>query len=234
MRTKLIRTKLIGWTTTGLRRCLAGAALVALAALGVAVFSAPVAGQDRQTHQHHPGMHPHMPAATTAEQQAQAAKLFDDVKAGIARLGNPAVAHAEGYRQTTPFQFGSWGPAHFNNRTYTRDGRLLDAERPEAIVYWKLSDGRMAMLGAMFLAPKGQGPRPGGPLTEWHVHDNLCIAGNGMAVLSTAPGQCPGGATFLGDAVEMLHVWTFDHPDGPFAHGLTPAAMRVAVRQFGR
>jgi len=173
-------------------------------------------------------------AAATAEQQAAAAKLVEDVKTGSARFANIQTAINEGYQQTTPFRFGQWGPAHFNNRQYAREKRFLDPERPTALVYMRTQDGRSVLIGVMFLAPKGQGPRPGGPVTEWHVHDNLCITSTGAADVAMAPGQCPPGSTFLGEAVEMMHVWIFDNPDGVYAHSLTAAAMQAAVRFAGR
>lgn len=167
---------------------------------------------------------------TTPESRAVADRLLQDVRAGIARFSDMGTAQAEGYRQATPYRFGHWGPAHFNNEGFQRDGRLLDPARPEALVYLKLPDGYVVLLGAMFLAHKGQGPRPGGAITEWHVHDNLCLTATGAVALATAPGRCPAGSFFLGEAVEMMHVWMFDHPEGAFAHELTPAAIRAAMQ----
>jgi hypothetical protein len=170
----------------------------------------------------------------TAEQQAAAAKLLDDVRAGTTRFASLQTAMNEGYQQTTPFRFGQWGPAHFNNRQYTREKRFLEPERPSALVYMRTQDGRNVVIGVMFLAPKGQGPRPGGPITEWHVHDNLCITSTGAADVAMAPGQCPPGSTFLGEAVEMMHVWIFENPDGTFAHSLTTQSIRAAVQYATR
>ena len=170
------------------------------------------------------------PAQTTTESRAAADRLLQDVRAGIARFSDVEAAQAEDYRQTTPYRFGHWGPAHFNNDGYQRDGRLLDPARPEALVYIKLPDGHVVLLGAMFLAPKGQGPRPGGAFTEWHVHDNLCLTATGAVMLATGPGRCPAGSFFVGEAVEMMHVWMFDHPGGAFAHELTPVAIRAAMQ----
>ncbi len=181
-----------------------------------------------------PGGYAAGPAPSTPEQQAAAAKLVDDVKTGSARLANIQTATGEGYQQTTPFRFGQWGPAHFNNRQYTREKRFLDPERPSALVYMRTQDGRSVLIGVMFLAPKGQGPRPGGPVTEWHAHDNLCITSTGAADVAMAPGQCPPGSTFLGEAVEMMHVWIFDNPDGPYAHSLTVQGIQAAVRYAAR
>lgn len=169
--------------------------------------------------------------AATAEQQRAAAELVASVKAGIARYAQVTAGEADGYRQNKPFRFGTWGPAHYSNRTNGLDGRMLDPQRPEGLVYLKLGTGETVLLGAVFRAPKGQGPRPGGPLTEWHSHE--CVTGMGNAARSVN-GQCPPGTTLVPAAGEMLHVWTFDNPDGAFAHGLTMEAIKAVVSQFSR
>jgi len=204
-------------------------AVVMVAGCVVALFpgGAPTRGQVAQ-------VYAAGAAPATPEQQAGAAKLIEDVKSGITRFATFQTAINEGYQQTTPFRFGQWGPAHFNNRQYTREKRFLDPERPAALVYMRTQDGRTVLIGVMFLAPKGQGPRPGGPITEWHVHDNLCITSTGAADVAMAPEQCPPGSTFLGEAVEMMHVWIFDNPDGPYAHSLTVPGIQAAVRYAAR
>ena len=205
-------------------------AVLALVGLSVGTFPAAVSGQGSPSHGHSSTS----PSAATSEQRAAAAKLLEEVKAGIVRFSDFKVAEAEGYRQSTPFRFGRWGPAHFANRAYGRDGQFLDPARPRALVYMKMPDGQTVLLGAMFVAPKGQGPRPAGPLTEWHVHDNLCLTSTGTVALATGPGQCPQGSFFVGEGIEMMHVWIFDHPDGPFAHELTPVAIRAAAQYAAR
>lgn len=167
---------------------------------------------------------------TSSETRALAERLLQEIRAGIGRFAHLSAAQAEGYQQTTPYRFGHWGPAHFNNIAFQRDGRFLEPARPEALVYLKTPDDRVVLLGAMFLAPKGQGPRPAGPLMEWHVHDNLCVTSTGTVALATGPGQCPAGSFFVGEGVEMMHVWIFDHPEGAFAHALSPAAIRAAMK----
>jgi hypothetical protein len=207
-----------------------GIGLLAALILAGSVGSPLAMGQTSPGHDHNSTG----PTAATPEQKAAAARLLQEVKAGIARFDDFKIAEAEGYRRSTPFRFGQWGPAHFANRAYGRDGQYMDPARPRALVYMRMPDGRTVLLGAMFVAPKGQGPRPGGPLTDWHVHDNLCLTGAGTVALATGPGQCPEGSFFVGAAIEMMHVWTFDHPDGPFAHELTPAAIRAAAQYASR
>lgn len=240
------------------RRVVAIAASAALALLSALTLTSAVAGQDGHGaaghvhagpemadgsgHEGHgsppaPGASPapgsSSSAVPTPEQRAAADRLVADIRAGVAPYADVNAAMKAGYVQSTRWGAGTWGPAHFTNFTYSRDGRLLDPERPESLVYLKLPSGRVVMLGVMFSAPQGQGPRPGGPLTGWHTHDNLCISASGQAVIATGPGQCPAGAFFVGERIEMMHIWLFDHPEGPFAHALSADAIRAAVRQFG-
>jgi hypothetical protein len=66
---------------------------------------------------------------------AAANKLLRDVKASLTRYSDVSAAEAIGYRQTTPYRFLRWGPAHFHNYAYNRDDGLLDPRRPESLVY---------------------------------------------------------------------------------------------------
>lgn len=226
-----------------LTRVLSGATAGLLVLMSLNLFAVSARGQDPGGHSHTHGAgpggsrsHGAPPSASTAtpEQQAAAAKLFRDVKASLARYSNVGAAQAAGYRRVTPYRFLGWGPAHFHNMALNRDDRWLDPARPEALAYMKLRNGDHVLLGAMFVAPKDMGPRPGGPITAWHVHENLCVKPDGGVALPRGPGKCPEGSFFVGDAVEMIHVWTFDHPDGPFAHELTREAIQAALKQFGQ
>ena len=200
------------------------AALAVLVLSGAALTAAVAQGDGHGQH----GSGSTAAPAATPEQKAAAAQLLASVKASIARYAQVAAAQADGYRQNAPFRFMTWGPAHFGNPANVLDERILDPQRPEGLVYMKLQTGEIVLLGALFKAPKGQGPRPGGPLTEWHSHE--CVTGDGRALRSMG-GQCPPGTRLVERASEMLHVWIFDNPDGPFAHGLTNQAIQAAVRQ---
>lgn len=221
--------------------------VLALVLLAAGTFAAGV--QADQGHHHGPqpvaspapaappSMHQHAPdepahthgTAATPEQQAAAARLLAEIRSAAVKFTDFRTAEALGYRQSTPFRFGSWGPAHFGNRAYKRDGRLLDPAHPESLMFLRLPNGEMTLLGVMFLAPRGEGPRPGGPITEWHVHENLCVNDSGKAGLARR-GQCPTGFSLMGARAEMMHVWLFDHPKGPFGHMLDAEAIRVAVK----
>jgi hypothetical protein len=226
----------------GTTAAVVGTLLLVLLSLSTVRLAVAQSGDDGHQHHHPPapagGPSPapgtHAPPAATPEQRAAAERLVAEVRAAAARFATVAAAEAEGYRRSTAFLFGTWGPAHWHNRAYNTDGRWLDPRYPEGLVYLRLRDGRTVLLGVMFVAFQGQGPRPGGPLTEWHTHENLCIRPDGRVALAIAPGQCPPGSSFVGAAVEMMHVWLFDHPGGPFAHHLDAEGLRAALRQFGQ
>lgn len=161
-------------------------------------------------------------SGTAAEQEA-ADELFGDTEAGVARFEDLEAARTAGYEPLGGEQSGPGRPVHFVNREYFEDGKVLDPERPESLVYAENRDGGMDLIGVMYIAPRGEGPAVGGELTQWHTHDDLCVgldeAGN--AAMSTKDGECPEGSLDLSE-LEMLHVWLFDHPDGPFSPEIVP------------
>jgi hypothetical protein len=169
-----------------------------------------------------PAGHSHSPdgrvliraAAPTDEQRAAAAKLVDDTRAGIERYTDVHAALADGYRPSPP----AGGPtAHYSNEAYQHAGRVLDTQRPEALVYANTPNGPM-LLGAMYMLQKANmlPPDVGGSLTEWHTHVNLCfILPLGLAGFQTPFGTCPVGA-LNAPLPPMLHVWTVANSGGPF------------------
>jgi hypothetical protein len=80
----------------------------------------------------------------------------------------------------------------------------------------------------------------GGPLMQWHVHDNLCwgLDEQGvpkvMAVTDDTGGSCPPGTVLAGGENPMVHVWITPHLCGPFAalegHGAGQVADGVGTR----
>lgn len=119
-------------------------------------------------------------------------------------------------------------PMHFLNKEYVEDGRVLDPERPEGLMYTETRDGGMALIGTMYVAPRGEGPTVGGELTQWHTHDRLCSTYDeaGAMVISLRIGGCSEGSAPVSD-IEMLHVWLFEHPGGPLAPHLKPKDARA-------
>lgn len=149
------------------------------------------------------------------QQQLAANELYRATKAAIAPYEDWRKAWADGYRpggsQKTP-------ATHWMNERYVQAGYVLDPQHPQGLVYANTTHGPM-LLGAMFQMKKiGEfGPDPGGPLTAWHQHENICFTPFGFEFsLMTPTGTCPVGAFDI-TAPAMLHVWIVDNPAGPFA-----------------
>jgi hypothetical protein len=159
------------------------------------------------------------PHPTVAQQEAANA-LAAATKLAMAKYANLSAAIAAGY--TLP-QAGTGPDVHLENKAYKSDGRVLDPQRPEMLVY-AIGGGRATLLGVVFVMPVAgvPGPDPGGPVTRWHAH-NICLTAlpPGFGIVSPF-GACP--ALSINVTVpEMMHVWIVDNPNGPFAEGLDKA-----------
>jgi hypothetical protein len=159
-------------------------------------------------------------AGVTSAEQHRAEKLVEDTIADLRRYESPAEAYAAGYRSIGD---GITGDEHYVNWSYVNDGHILDPARPESIVY-EYRSGAQRAVAAMYMLPFGSTfadvPDVGGPLTQWHVHRNLCLTNNPqqkiVAGLTSVDGGCPPGTSKAGDT-PMLHVWTVPNACGPFA-----------------
>jgi hypothetical protein len=152
----------------------------------------------------------------TPEQAAAAARLYAETKAAILPYQDTRKALADGYRPGGPSNMPS---THWMNQAYVDAGYVMDPRRPQGLVYANSKHGPV-LIGAMFqMKHLGQfGPDPGGPLTAWHQHENICFTPFGFEFsLMTPFATCPLGAIDL-SASPMLHVWIVDNPKGgPFA-----------------
>lgn len=121
---------------------------------------------------------------------------------------------------------------HYAKTEYILDGRVLDPEHPEMLLYYDTGRGKK-LAGVMFLVNRDaeRGPQIAGPLTPWHYHvwsHNRCLLNRLPLVGDPRPdGRCAVGDTW-NRTPEMLHVWFLDHPDGPFATdmALSPELIR--------
>src|SRR5262245_5005255 len=159
------------------------------------------------------------PGVTAAEQH-RAEHLVEATLVALRRYETPSEAMAAGYRSIGD---AVTGDEHFVKWSYVDDGHILDPNRPESLVYdWR--GGQEKVAAAMYMLPFGSHftdvPDVGGALTQWHVHNDLCLTNDPMqkivAGLTTAEGGCPPGTSKAGDT-PMLHVWTVPNPCGPFA-----------------
>jgi hypothetical protein len=171
---------------------------------------------------HHPTVAQQRAADTLAKQTASAMARFADLDAAL----------AAGYR--VPGVQASGTDVHLEHKEYGKDGRTLDPQRPEMLVY-SIMDGRATLLGVVYvmeIAGKAA-PQPGGPLTGWHAH-NICISllPPGLGIVSPFAG-CPALSVNL-TSPEMMHVWVVDNPAGPYAEGLDEAWVRRYHAAHGR
>ncbi len=87
----------------------------------------------------------------------------------------------------------------------------------------------------MYLVPKGlTPPQPGGCLTQWHIHTDLCFSQGGTAVVGTdTNGSCAAGS--VNEVTQpMMHVWMTPVSGGPLAPDPPPlneveAALKMPV-----
>src|SRR5258708_21047212 len=111
-------------------------------------------------------------------------------------------------------------------------GEGMGPARPQGLVYANSKHGPV-LIGAMFQMKRiGQfGPDPGGPITAWHQHENICITPIGLEFsLMTPFATCPIGAIDI-SVSPMLHVWIVDNPKGrPFAWDIHPAGVKSIER----
>ena len=157
----------------------------------------------------------------TPEQQARAENLIAVSLARLPKYSDPGVAYADGFRS---IQDAVTGYEHYINWSYLDDGRILDPDHPESLVYRAYRDGRRELQAAMFmLTPQDTldtVPDLGGALTQWHIHDNLCFTDEPgeykVRGLTNPDGSCTPPLVKLAQA-PMIHVWTVKHPCGPFA-----------------
>ena len=159
------------------------------------------------------------PGVTPVELR-RAETLIENTIRDIKRFQTPEQAYAAGYRSIGD---AVTGDEHYVNWSYANDGHILDPKRPESVVYERVN-GKQQAVAAMYGMPFGSTfadvPDVGGPLTQWHVHADLCLTNNPeqrvVAGLTTIQGGCPPGTSKAGNT-PMLHVWTIPNPCGPFA-----------------
>jgi len=152
------------------------------------------------------------------EQQARAENLIAISLSRLPKYSDPAVAEADGFRSIGD---AATGDEHYVNTAYFNDGRMLDPDYPESLVYQPDGAGGKKLAAAMYMAEPGitldSVPDVGGKLTQWHIHNNLCFTGQGrVGGLTSADGSCQ-PPLVKGPETPMIHVWIQPHPCGPFA-----------------
>jgi hypothetical protein len=168
-----------------------------------------------------PGMQMAGPPCTTtpsAAQQAAAVSFVNATVAATKKYASLAAAKADGFVPVTPS--GASVVHYINWNRMAEDVTPADVLVPDAVqslVYANTPSGPR-LVAAMYLMPNGSvatPPDPGGCLTLWHLHTNLCFDSSNVVVgVTNSQGQCPAGSVNR-TTQPMIHVWLAPIDGGP-------------------
>jgi len=157
-------------------------------------------------------------ATPTAPQQQAAVTMVDTSWQDSRKYQSLAAAKAAGYRPITPTGAAVvhyLSPAAY--RSTLLGGPVLDYTDPQALVYANTPKGAVLVAAMYITVPHGPTPQPGGCLTQWHVHTNLCLTkGRGVVGAVGDGSTCPAGSRNR-VTPPMIHVWFVPIPGGPTA-----------------
>jgi hypothetical protein len=157
---------------------------------------------------------PNCTTQPTAAQQQAAVALVNHTVAAAQKYTSLAVAKAAGYVPVTPTGARI---VHYINLSIYRSGQALDPDAIPALVYVNTAHGAV-LSAAMYLVPKGQTPpQPGGCLTQWHLHTDLCFSTDGGTVVGNDANSSCGAGSVNKVTQPMMHVWMTPVPGGPLA-----------------
>jgi hypothetical protein len=154
----------------------------------------------------------------TPEEQARAENLIAITLVRLPKFSDYHVAEQNGF---VSIGDAFTGDEHYINLSYFDDGRILNPDYPESLVYEPDGKGGKKLAAAMYMMPPNSSfadiPDVGGPLTQWHIHNNLCFTSDAkVASLTNPDGTCT-APLVKGTEAPMIHVWIRKHPCGPFA-----------------
>ncbi len=170
-----------------------GAALPVLMVIVTSVVWISDLAHPNATHVHAGALLQNTNSVPTSQQQAAATHLYDETAAAIEPYRDSGNAWAAGYRPSGSTTMPS---THWINNAYVNAGYVMDPQHPQGLVYANSHQGPV-LIGAMFeMRSIGVfGPDPGGPLTAWHQHQNICFTPFGLEFsLMTPFSTCPLGA----------------------------------------
>jgi hypothetical protein len=179
-------------------------------------------------------------ATPTAAQEQAAVTLVDTSWRDAKKYQGLAAAKAAGYVPITPV---GQPVVHYINRASYRatllGGPVLDLTEPQSLVYANTPKGAVLVAAMYITSPGGPTPQPGGCLTQWHVHTNLCLSKSLGVVgeVSSGSSTCLAGSRNR-VTQPMMHVWFVPIPGGPTAidapdQQVVQAAERVATPANG-
>lgn len=173
-------------------------------------------------------------ATPTKAQQQAAVTLVDNSWAQARTYQSLAAAKAAGYRPITPV---GAPVVHYLNPAYYRatvlGGPVLNTAQPQSLVYANTPKGAVLVAAMYITSPRnGPTPQPGGCLTQWHVHTDLCLSRGLGVVGAVGPGRssCPAGSVNR-VTQPMMHIWYVPIPGGPTAIDAPNAQVVHAAEQ---
>ena len=157
----------------------------------------------------------------TLQQQAFAENLVAVTLRYLPQWEDHTVAEAAGFASIGD---GGTGHEHFIQWDWIDDDVWLDPNYPESLVYEPQPDGSRRLVSAMYMLPPSmtldEVPDWGGPLMQWHIHDDLCYSDASgtrrVAAVIEIGGTCPDDL-IKPEPAPMIHVWIRPHECGPFA-----------------
>lgn len=172
-------------------------------------------------------------ATPTARQQQAAVAMVNTSWRDSQKYQSLAAAKAAGYRPITPTGAAVvhyLSPAAY--RATISGGPVLDYTDPQSLVYANTPRGAVLAAAMYITIPHGPTPQPGGCLTQWHVHTNLCLnKGHGVVGEVGSDGStCPAGSRNR-VTPPMIHVWFVPIPGGPTAVDAPDAQVVHAAEQ---
>ena len=175
------------------------------------------------------------------DERRRAEDLLYSTRMVLPKFADTTTAEAAGF---TTIGDGATGYEHYINWKYINDEHELNPEFPESLVYQidpatrqKKLVSAMYMMGDEYTLDNV--PNVGGPLTQWHIHNNLCFSrdpavfGSTRVVGVTSPnGACQFGVKLRENP--MIHVWIVPHKCGPFAalEGVGAGQVRAGEEQL--
>jgi hypothetical protein len=173
---------------------------------------------------------PNCTAEPTVAQQKAAVNLVNQTVATAAPYKSLAAAKAAGY---VPVTRPGQKVVHYINPSIYRQGPVLDPNNIPVLVYVNTSHGAV-LSAAMYLTPRSNAaarpPQPGGCLTQWHIHTDLCFS-TGRVVGNNNAGACSAGS-FNQTTQPMMHVWLTSVSGGPLAPDPPAVDQVVAANQM--
>jgi len=177
--------------------------------------------------------------AASAEQFLAAGQFALEVKQKTAKYADVRAGLAAGYVQITQDLPGI--AAHFYQPAFQRDGREMNPDYPETLLYSKRMDGSWKLVGVMFMAETVSDTPPAyfGALDIWHRHENLCFQASARVSTTKNAAECLAGV-FVPKTAYQMHVWVepgstggvFAHDYSPISPGAFPGATIPAASEL--